>query len=104
MNPNPTSSIGSFFDQFKNPTTSSSSNNQSEINNLLRHMSVPNGVPDNGTGAGRNGSITGGNMMNQSSFMRSNSTMPNMKSPGSNSFGGGFINSNNRSDVFNSMG
>ena len=104
MNTNPPSSIGSFFDQFKSTPTSSNSNNQSEINSLLRHMSVPNGGPDNGSGVGRNGVISSGNMMNQSNFMRSNSTMPTMKSPGTNSFGNGFGNSNNRTDIFNTMG
>lgn len=111
MSGNPTSQAGSYFDQYKSSTTSSSSNNQSEINNLLRHMSVPNGVTDNGSsGMGRNGGLNGGlnggpGMMTQNPFMRSNSTMPAMKSPGSNNaFGGGFNNSGNRTEGFTSMG
>ena len=105
MSNNTPNSIGSFFDQFKNTTASNNTNNQSEINSLLRHMSVPNGVSDNSSGMGRNGNLNGGTMMNQANFMRSNSTMPNMKSPGSNNgFGVGFNNTSNRTDIFNSMG
>ena len=107
MGGNQTSQAGSYFDQFKGSTSNNSSNNQSEINSLLRHMSVPNGITDNGSsGMGRNGGLNAGpGMMNQSAFMRSNSTMPAMKSPGSNNaFGGGFNNSGNRTDVFNSLG
>ena len=104
MSNNPPNSIGSFFDQFKPTSASNNSSNQSEINSLLRHMSVPNGGSDNGMGLGRNGGLNGGNMMNQNNFMRSNSTLANMKSPGSSNNGFGFNSTNNRPDVFNSMG
>ena len=104
MSNNPPNSIGSFFDQFKSTTASNNSTNQSEINSLLRHMSMPNGGPDNNIGLGRNGGLNSGNMTNQSNFMRSNSTMPNLKSPGTSNNGFGFNGTNSRPDVFNGMG
>ena len=108
MSGNGLNQTGSFFDQFKNSTSSSTSNTSSEINSLLRHMSVPNGITDNGqAGLGRTGGLNNvPGMMSQSPFMRQNNAMSSMKSPTSNNgFSVGFPNSNNRSEqLFTSIG
>lgn len=108
MGGNGTSQAGSFFDQFKSNTSSNTSNNQSEINSLLRHMSMPSGMSEQGSGGlGRTGGVNGGpGMMNPNGFLRSNSNMPNMNSYGSNNSAGGALNnsSNNRSELFTSIG
>ena len=109
MGGNGTSQAGSFFDQFKSNTSSSNtSNNQSEINSLLRHMSMPSGMSEHGGGGlGRAAGVNGGpGMMNPNGFLRSNSNMPNMNSFGSNTSGGGALNNstNNRSDLFSGIG
>ena len=101
--PNTGSQASSFFEQFKSSNTSTS-NNQPEINSLLRHMSVPNGVPENGSAAmSRNGGVNGQGITPQTGFMRSPTAMPNMKSPSGNGFG--ILNSgNSRNDIFGNNG
>ena len=108
MGGNGSSAVGNFFDQFKSNTNSNASNSQSEINNLLRQMSMPNGMPDHGGGGlGRGGGGGHGSpgMMNQNGFLRSSSNMSTISSLGSStSIGGGLSNGSNRSDIFSGIG